>query len=447
MKYLLLLCYAGVLLLTGCADSGVNEKIPSKEAVFLLEGETLVPNGSRGTFFNEEQKLKSVNFQDISEEQKKALKETLLNYSKNKKSPYVGFISYKKNKKFKYKYFRLNPDKEDIKASSRKKVFKYVIFVDPESKEPYRIVAAIIPDTKSQKQAILDWASKFGFKPENKKTKTTSPSKQKTTMHCYWQEVKEWDSELNNEHLYTIWVCEEQQLDPGGDDGGGTGGCDYPGGGCDEDPDPNDPPGGGSGNDSDPDPESCPVGQVEDTNGDCIDGEVPCVGNPVKNPRIAEQTNSGINGERKGYTRSQGSQFHSGLDINNDIGKPWFAPFSGNIEAYGYDEDLGHHVTIRFQKNGVYYTMQFGHLQEDSWPPNGSSIEAGDVIGIQGLSGNLRNAIRTGATDDIHSHIIIRKRTGSGWDTGLDYGNPLNPETFYSTKFDSNGNPISGTDC
>ena len=186
---------------------------------------------------------------------------------------------------------------------------------------------------------------------------------------------------------------------------------------------------------------------MDDVNGDCIDGEVPCVGNPVKNPRIAEQNKTGINGGRKGNTRSSGTQFHSGLDVKNDRGNPWFSPFSGNIEAFGYNEDLGHYVTIRFQKNDVYHTMQFGHLQENSWPPNGSSINAGDVIGIQGLSGNLRNAIRTGATDDIHSHIIVRKRTGPGWNTGADYGDPLNPEEFLTTKFDTNGNPVSGTDC
>lgn len=445
MKYLLLLCFAGVLLLTGCTDSGVNEKIPSKEAVFLLEGETLVPNGSRGTFFNEEQKLKSVNFQDISEEQKKALKETLLNYSKNKKSPYVGFISYKKNKKFKYKYFRLNPDKEDIKASSRKKVFKYVIFVDPESKEPYRVVAAIIPDTKSQKQAILDWASKFGFKPENKKTKTTSPSKQKTTMHCYWQEVKEWDSELNNEHLYTIWVCEEQQLDPGGDDGGGTGGCDYPGGGCDEDPDPNDPPGGGSGNDSDPDPESCPVGQVEDTNGDCIDGEVPCVGNPVKNPRIAEQTNSGIEGGRfnvgdDAVRKDEYGNFidHNGTDVLTSQGEAIFSMHDGQVVRIANDEDgWGNFIVVKHNVNGNIIWTIYAHLESVSIEEG--SVTKGTVLGTAGVSGNLADAINDGYTKQ-HLHLETRE---DGW-TGKD---PKDPEVYLKTKFNSNGNAISSTDC
>jgi len=197
--------------------------------------------------------------------------------------------------------------------------------------------------------------------------------------------------------------------------------------------------------------ELCALGEIAYGNGGCI-GEAepePCEGNPVKNPRIAEQNNIGINGGRWGDTRSEGEQFHSGLDLKNDVGNPWFSPVDGNIDAVAVSEsrDLGYYVTIRFQKNGVYYTMQFGHLQNDSWPPNGSTISAGDVIGIQGVSGNLDRAIRQGATNDIHSHIIVRKRTGTGWNTKHDYGDPLNPEQFIKTKFDANGSPVAETDC
>ena len=106
---------------------------------------------------------------------------------------------------------------------------------------------------------------------------------QKTTMHCYWQEVGYFDPELGGiYHEYTIWVCEEQTLDPGGDDGGGTG-CDYSGGSCEEDPPPTNDGGGGSTGDPDNDP--CPDGYEEDANGNCITIETdpePCdTNNPV----------------------------------------------------------------------------------------------------------------------------------------------------------------------
>jgi murein DD-endopeptidase MepM/ murein hydrolase activator NlpD len=104
-------------------------------------------------------------------------------------------------------------------------------------------------------------------------------------------------------------------------------------------------------------------------------------------------------------------------------------------------------VTIRFQKNGVYQNVTFGHLQKDSWPPNGSTVSAGDVIGIQGLSGNLDRAIRQGATNDVHSHIIVRKRTGTGWHPENDFEEIINPEQFIKTKFDANGSPLAETDC
>ena len=49
--------------------------------------------------------------------------------------------------------------------------------------------------------------------------------------------------------------------------------------------------------------------------------EKPCSGDPVPNPEIAPQTNSGINGGRYGNTRSGGSQFHGGLDLKSKFDK------------------------------------------------------------------------------------------------------------------------------
>jgi len=201
--------------------------------------------------------------------------------------------------------------------------------------------------------------------------------------------------------------------------------------------------GGGSG----PVPEDCPTGQVKDADGNCIDGEVPCVGNPIKNPRIAPQEVSGIEGGQFGFTRSDGNQFHGGIDLANDIGNPFYAMHGGTVVSIGYEsKGIGNYVTIQSYINGEYYTHQYGHLQNDGRPINGSQIIAGQVIGIQGLSGNLGRAVDRRLTVP-HTHIVTRKRVGSGWHLENDYSDPVNPMEIMTTQFDSQGNPIPGTDC
>jgi murein DD-endopeptidase MepM/ murein hydrolase activator NlpD len=119
----------------------------------------------------------------------------------------------------------------------------------------------------------------------------------------------------------------------------------------------------------------------------------------------------------------------------------------GTVVSVGYDPDgLGYFATIQSFVNGEYYTHQYSHLQDAGRPNNGSQIIAGQMIGLQGLSGNLRQAIRLGYTTP-HTHVIVRKRIGAGWDLKNDYSNPINPEQIMSTKFDQHGNPIPGTDC
>jgi len=172
---------------------------------------------------------------------------------------------------------------------------------------------------------------------------------------------------------------------------------------------------------------------------------VPCPGNPIKFPRIAAQSGSGIAGGRFGNTRDGGTQFHGGLDILNEFNSPIFAPAKGTVVSTGFDSDLGNYVTLQFlHSDGSYYTMQFGHLQASDNMLNGSIVKAGDVIGVQGNSGNLADAIDKGYCES-HSHIITRKRTTSSWN--IESFSLTNPEAILTTKFNSSGTPTGETDC
>ncbi|MCC5914640.1 MAG: M23 family metallopeptidase [Balneolaceae bacterium] len=232
---------------------------------------------------------------------------------------------------------------------------------------------------------------------------------------------------------------------------------DWPGDDGPEDPDdPWDPnPGGGSGTpcedcgpgDEPLPPDEEPCGELGDDGCEDEDLMKPCEGNPVKNPRIAPQTNSGINGGRFGYTRSGGEQFHSGIDIVNDVGEPFYAMYGGAVVSVGYEPDgIGFYVTIQSFINGEYYTHQYGHLQKNGRPINGANINAGEIIGAQGLSGNLEGAVIRGMTVP-HTHLVVRKRIGSGWNLKNDYSAPKNPEEIMTTQFNSLGNPKAETDC
>lgn len=171
---------------------------------------------------------------------------------------------------------------------------------------------------------------------------------------------------------------------------------------------------------------------------------IPCPGNPIKYPRIAPQTNSGIQGGREGMTRSNNTQYHSGLDILNPYNSPIFSPFDGQIVSTGYDSNLGNYVTMQFSISGSTYTIQFGHLQESDSFLNGKYVKAGDIIGSQGNSGNLEDAINKGYCAS-HTHIITRKKMTASWN--ISTYTVINPETILTTKYNTNGTPVNSTDC
>ena len=178
------------------------------------------------------------------------------------------------------------------------------------------------------------------------------------------------------------------------------------------------------------------------------------MGNPVKYPRIAPQENSGINGGRFGLTRSCSggvcSQFHYGLDVANEVGDPFYAMYSGQVVSVNNVEhkDLGYYVTIQVEIGGSYYLISYGHLEKSGRPLNGSSINVGNIIGNQGLSGNLGEAIFEGWTNQPHTHLQMRKKLpNNDWVLETGFGEFINPEPLITTQFDNQGNVVSETDC
>jgi len=229
------------------------------------------------------------------------------------------------------------------------------------------------------------------------------------------------------------------------------------------DPNPWEPiiPGGSSdpcetcdpGENPDDDEEACPLGQIDDGFGNCIDEEEdpePCVGNPVKNPRIAPQENSGIEGGRfradaRKKFNNQGvlvDKPHWATDLANLKGDTIYSLYDGTFHTSGYDENgWGHFVIIKSIVDDIEYYFLYAHLQQNDF--NFDQVSAGFPIGIASDSGNLSKAISDGLAVQ-HLHLEVRKVVA-----GVSFNNSpkLDPEDFLTTKFDSFGNPITSTDC
>ena len=183
----------------------------------------------------------------------------------------------------------------------------------------------------------------------------------------------------------------------------------------------------------------CPEGTVEDREGNCV--AKPCEGDPVRNPEIAPQTNSGIQGglhdtcarKNKKYICKgiRGSKSHNGVDIKNPYGAPIFAVYDGNATKHEQRDEItgklkgaGYYVSIVSQINDKTVRLVFFHLQENNRASG--TVRTGDIIGYQGDSGNLKNGISQGYTE---SHVHIKAQEN---------GVNVDPLNHFNTEIDPN---------
>ena len=149
----------------------------------------------------------------------------------------------------------------------------------------------------------------------------------------------------------------------------------------------------------------CPSG-IYDANGKCL----PCEGNLLPKLEIAPQKNSGFNGGTFGPTRrySDGTpKEHRGADFKNDYGDPIYATHDGWVGKFGKDTDHGGFGTVLVytDSDGNQVQVLSMHLQDDNRVTG--NVKVGDIIGYQGDSGNLKDAISAGLTIS-HTHVKVK---------------------------------------
>ena len=91
----------------------------------------------------------------------------------------------------------------------------------------------------------------------------------------------------------------------------------------------------------------------------------------------------------------------------------------------GVIDDAGYHVSITSNIDGNEVRNVYFHLQENR--RTSGIIKAGDIIGYQGLSGNLGNAIEQNSTT---SHVRIKTSVNGIKADPLDYlATTIDPNT------------------
>ncbi|AUC15977.1 hypothetical protein BTO06_12795 [Tenacibaculum sp. SZ-18] len=174
----------------------------------------------------------------------------------------------------------------------------------------------------------------------------------------------------------------------------------------------------------------CPKGN-NSTNGN-FDQNKPCSdcfkGNPVKgNMQVAKQAVSGIGGGlygnsyRKKWKKGEDGKYikdakgkrklfpkwHRGIDIVTQKGDPIYAMFDGKATKAGSNnEAAGFYVKLESNINGKTILSYYFHMKNENRVSG--DVKAGDIIGYQGDSGNLKNEIKKG-TVPCHVHIKIKE--------------------------------------
>ena len=130
---------------------------------------------------------------------------------------------------------------------------------------------------------------------------------------------------------------------------------------------------------------------------------------------LAKQKSSGYLGATKGFTRkkSEGGKLvpkeHRGVDIETKVGDPIYAMFDGTARLKtnmknGKVIGGGYYVAVTSKVNGKTIEIWYFHMQKDTRVSG--TVKVGDIIGYQGLSGNLGDAVKKGSTP-VHVHIQL----------------------------------------
>lgn len=153
---------------------------------------------------------------------------------------------------------------------------------------------------------------------------------------------------------------------------------------------------------------------------------------PTKNTKITGKY--GTNGS----TRSNGTRYHSGIDIGSAIGDPCYAVADGVVVMCKSSDDAkstiggrGRYIVI-YHSNGNYSSL-YEHLNSCAVKV-GDNVKAGQKIGTTGNSGWASSRTHYGA--HLHFGLMYGKMTNTGYDLWTVPGKKYNGKTYSNNTFD-----------
>ncbi|MEQ9009595.1 MAG: peptidoglycan DD-metalloendopeptidase family protein, partial [Ekhidna sp.] len=118
---------------------------------------------------------------------------------------------------------------------------------------------------------------------------------------------------------------------------------------------------------------------------------------------------------------------------------------TGSIYTSFHSKSAGWFTRIQSTVNGKTIITEYFHMQENNRVTSGNVL-AGQIIGYQGDSGNLKGAIEKGMTVS-HVHIKIKEHDGSHESDYLKNFDPVDPRAYLKTIINDDGASIKDSDC
>jgi len=166
------------------------------------------------------------------------------------------------------------------------------------------------------------------------------------------------------------------------------------------------------------------------------DGRAPVPGDPVKNPKIAPTDLAGRKGGMMGNHRINedgSSRPHRGVDILAPKGTQIKSVTAGDVYAAGYSNTFGNYLIVQGKnesgEGGKSTFTLYAHMEEKGRASG--KIAEGDIVGIQGNSGNAKGIAKE------REHVHIEISVGDNYKSSLK--NRQDPLDYFDTKFDSEG--------
>ncbi|MBR1810023.1 MAG: M23 family metallopeptidase [Clostridia bacterium] len=151
-------------------------------------------------------------------------------------------------------------------------------------------------------------------------------------------------------------------------------------------------------------------------------------------------TNKTVTGKygTHGSTRSNGTRYHSGIDIGSKVGDPCYAAADGVVIMCKTTDDAtstiggrGRYIVI-YHSNGNFSSL-YEHLNSVS-VSNGQTVKAGQRIGTTGNSGWQAKNQHYAA--HLHFGLMYGKMTNMGYDLWTVPGKTYNGKTYSNNTFE-----------